>query len=62
MFYPKELHKTNQTEFRFEKVIKKGVELLVIYLRDGLIKDISLHKMSQCFPKPYGRFGGNINI
>ena len=26
-FYKKELHKTNQTEFKLEKVIKKGVKL-----------------------------------
>ena len=59
------MQKTNQ-EFRKEKVIKKkGNELyvngkvIIIHLIAGLIKKI-LHNMSQYFPKPYNRFGGNV--
>ena len=65
MFYEKELQKTNQ-EFRKEKVIKKkgnklyvNGKVIIIHLIAGLIKKI-LHKMSQYFPKPYNRFGGNV--
>ena len=34
---------------------------MVIHLIVGFIKRI-LHKMSQCFPKSYEPFGGDINI
>ena len=34
---------------------------MIILLIAGLIKKI-LYKMSQYFPKPYKRFGGNINV
>ena len=45
-FYEKELHKTNQKEFRIEKVIKKGINCMsngkdiIIILIAGLIKKI----------------------
>ena len=56
MSYEKELQKTNQKEFRVEKVIKVIVymsngKVTIILLKVGLIKKISLHKMSH-FPKP----------
>ena len=61
-FYKKELQKTNQKEFRIEKVIKKkeisymsNGKVMIILLIVGLIKKI-LHKMSQYFPKPYKSF------
>ena len=34
---------------------------MIIHLIAGLIKR-TLYKMSQYFPKPYGSFGGNINV
>ena len=34
---------------------------MIIHLIVGLIKN-TLYKMSQYFPKPYRRFGGNINV
>ena len=57
MSYEKELQKTNQKEFRVEKVIKVIVymsngKVTIILLKVGLIKKISLHKMSH-FPEPY---------
>ena len=58
-FYEKELQKTDQKEFRIEKVLKKMVisympngKVMIIYLIVGLIKK-TLYKMSQYFPKPY---------
>ena len=45
-FYEKELHKTNQKEFRIEKVIKKEINCMsngkdiIIILIAGLIKKI----------------------
>ena len=52
MFCEKELQKTNQTDFRIEKVIKrKGNKLylngkvMIILLIAGLIKKISKHKI-----------------
>ena len=56
MFYEKELQKTNQKEFRVEKVIKVIVymsngKVTIILLKVGLMKKISLHKMSH-FPEP----------
>ena len=59
MSYEKELQKTNQKEFRVEKVIKVIVymsngKVTIILLKVGLIKNISLHKMSH-FPEPYTR-------
>ena len=63
--FKNELQKTNQKEFRIEKVIKrKSVKLygriMIIHLIVGLIKK-TLYKMSQYFPKPYKQFGGDIN-
>ena len=34
---------------------------MIILLIAGLIKN-TLYKMSQCFPKPYESFGGDINV
>ena len=59
-----ELEKTNQKEFRREKLIKrKGNKLYV--KRKGYensfncwIDKKDIHKMSQYFPKPYRSFGG----
>ena len=34
---------------------------MIIHLVAGLMKKI-LYKMSQYFPKPYERFGGDINV
>ena len=34
---------------------------MIIHLIVGLIKK-TLYKMSQCFPKPYEPFGGDINV
>ena len=68
MFYEKELQKTNQETFRIEKVItRKGDKLYVKwkgydnFLIAGLMKK-TLYKMSQYFPKPYNRFGGNVKV
>ena len=36
-------------------------KLIIIHLIAGFIKKI-LYKMSQCFPKPYETFGGDINV
>ena len=67
-FYKKELQKTNQEEFRMEKVIKKkkrsymsNGKVMIILLIAGL-KKIHCIKMSQYFSKPYRCFGGNINV
>ena len=67
-FYEKESQKTNQKEFRIEKVIKKkeasymsNRKDMIIHLIVGLISK-TLHKMSQYFPKPCRSFGGNINV
>ena len=58
-FYEKELQKTDQKEFRIEKVLKKMVisymsngKVMIIHLIVGLIRK-TLYKMSQYFPKPY---------
>ena len=67
-FYEKELQKTNQKEFRIEKVIKKkeiiymsNGKVMTIHLILGMIKK-TLYKISQYFPKPYDSFGGDINV
>ena len=67
--YEKELQKTNQKEFRIERVIIKGKrnKLYVkwtghdIHLIAGLIKTI-LYKITQYFHKPYKNFGRDINV
>ena len=65
-FYEKELQKTNQTEFRIEKVIKRKVDKLyvkwnamVILVIVGSIKKILLYKTSY-FPEPYTRSKNKI--
>ena len=65
------MQKTNQKEFRIEKVLKKKGDklyvtegngrVMIIHLIIGLIKK-TLYKMSQYFPKPYEPFGGDINV
>ena len=60
MFYWKELQKTNQIEFRIEKLIMKKVvinhmsngKVMIIYLIVELIKKILWYKMSY-FPELY---------
>ena len=77
-FYEKELQKTNQREFRIEKVIKtkddksyvkwKGYDISFNSRIDK--KDLVLFylsqfhciKMGQYFPKPYEPFGGDVNV
>ena len=68
----KKLQKTNQKEFRMEKVIKKKGDKLYVKWKDydnsfnswidkkDIIKLIH-KKMSQYVPKPYEPFGGDIN-
>ena len=51
MFYENELRKTNQTDFRTDKVIKKKADkssgnVMMICLIAGLIKRISLYEIS----------------
>ena len=62
------MQKTDQKEFRIEKVLKKKGDKLyvkwkgyVILLIVGLIKK-TLYKMSQYFPELYESFAGNINV
>ena len=72
-FYGKELQKTNQKEFRIEKVIeRKGDKLYVQWegydnsFNSWIDKKdlVLLHciKMSQYLPKPYEPFSGDINV
>ena len=67
-FYEKELQKTNQKEFRIEKVIKKKGNKLYVKWKghdssfNSWIDKKDLVKMSQYFPKPYEPFGGHINV
>ena len=67
-FYENESQRTNQEEFRIEKVIKKkGDELYVKWKGydssfDSWIDKKDLVYMSQYFPKPYEPFGGDINV
>ena len=71
--YEKELQKTNQQEFRIEKVIKRKGDKLYVKWKgyDNSFnswidkKDLVwlYHiKMSQYFPKPFRSFGRNINV
>ena len=73
--YEKELQKTNQQEFRIEKVIeRKGDQLYVkwkgydssfnslIDKKDFSRCDYIVEKMNQNFPKLYELFGGDINV
>ena len=67
-FYEKEFQKTNQQEFRIEKVIKKKGDKLYVKWKgydnsfNNWIDKKTLYKMSQYFPKPYESFGGDINV
>ena len=65
-FYEKELQKTNQKEFRTEKVIKKKRNKLYVKWKGyGSSFNSCIDKkvkMSQYFPKPYEPFGGDINV
>ena len=67
-FHENELQKTNQQEFRIEKVIKrKGDKLYVkwkgyVNSYNSWIDKKDLILMSQYFPKPYQAFGGDINF
>ena len=65
-FYEKELQKTNQKEFRIEKVLKEKVmnymsngKDIIIHLIVGLIKKT----LSQYFPKPFNsHFSDSIKV
>ena len=65
-FYEKELQKTNQEEFRIEKVIKKKGNKLYVKWKEydnsfnSWIDKKDLTYMSQYFPKPYQTFGGDM--
>ena len=66
-FYENELQKTNQKEFRIEKVLKKKGDKLYVKWKgyDNSFNswiDCIKYKMSQYFPKPYEPFGGDINV
>ena len=62
------MRKTNQEEFRIEKVIKEKGNKLYVKWRgydksfNGWIDKKDLVKMSQYFLKPYEPFGGDINV
>ena len=63
LFNEKELQKTNQTQFRVEKVTRKNPgnyvssrKAVTISLTYKLIKNVSLYKMSWYYPKPRKRF------
>ena len=70
-FYEKELQKTNQEEFRIEKVIKRKGDKIYVKWKEY---DNSFNswidkkrpnkyiKMSPYFRKPYEPFGGDINV
>ena len=67
-FYENDLQKTNQQEFRIEKVIKKKGDKLYVKWKgydnsfNSWIDKKELVKMRQYFPKPYEPFGGDINV
>ena len=69
-FYEEELQKTNQVEFRIEKVIKKKGDKTHVKWKgydnsfnSSIDKRLSKYiKMSQYFPKPYEPFGGDIKV
>ena len=66
-FYEKELQKTNQKEFRIEKVIKKKGNKLHVQWKgynnsfNSSIDKKKIYKMSQYFP-PYRSHGGDIKV
>ena len=67
-FYENELQRTNQEEFRIEKVIKKKGDKLYAKWKgyensfNSWIDKKDLVKMSQYLPKPYEHFGGDFNV
>ena len=74
-FHEKQLQKTNQTEFRVEKIIKRKGERLYVKWKgyDNLfnswidkkdvVQSFSYHiKISEYFPKSYERFDRNISV
>ena len=70
-FYEKELQKTNQEEFRIEKVIKRKGDKICVKWKgyDNSFnswidkkRPSKYIKMSQYFPKPYEPFGGDISV
>ena len=74
-FYEKELQKTNQKEYRIEKVLKKKGDKLYLkwkgynnsfnsWIDKKRFSVVALQriKMSQDFPKPYGPFSGDIKV
>ena len=71
-FYEKELQKTNQQEFKFEKVIKRKGDKLYVKWKgyDNSFnswidkKDLVKYriKTSQYYSKPFRSFGRNINV
>ena len=63
------MQKTNQEEFRIQKVIKKKGDKLYVKWKgydnsfnSWIDKKKCCIKMSQYFPKPYEPFGGEINV
>ena len=62
------MQKTNQKEFRIEKVIKKEGNKLYVKWKvcnnssNSWVDKRDLEQMSQYFPKPYEPFGGDINV
>ena len=68
-FYEKELQKTNQKEFRIEKILKKEGDKLYAKWKgydnsfNNWIDKKGLVKMSQYFPTPFNtHFGDSIKI
>ena len=67
-FYEKELQKTNQEEFKIEKVIKKKENKLYFKWKgydnsfNSRIDKKDLVLMNQYFPKPYEPFRGELML
>ena len=63
-FYENELQKTDQKEFRIEKVLKKKGDKLYVKWKgyDHSFNSWVDKKDYQYFPKSYEPFGGNINV
>ena len=63
--YKKELQRTNQADFKVEKVIKKAINYIltgkvtIVCLIVRLIKKMLLYNMNLYFP-PYEKFSRNI--
>ena len=58
-FYEKELQKTNQKEFRIEKVVKRKDDKLYVKWKGSVNRFNSCMKMSQYFPKPFNPYFGD---